>query len=164
MSRPLPVVLLVCCWLFACASPPPPPQPDPVPVEDKLDGRLGVLLQSYETAGIAGLSKRLKAMEADGIVHDGHLVKVDITATSAAVIPELQTALLNAGGRIETSFDNTLFGWLPIPALRNYTSKPEVWTIKISVPRSSPAVSSTGPASDGTTLQGVSNVRPQKHR
>lgn len=163
MTRPLLPVLLACTWLAACASDPPPP-PATVPVEDKLDGKLIELLQLHETGPAKALGKRLKALEAEGILHEGVSVKVDITATSSAVVPALDAALKKAGGRSETSFENTLYGWVPIPALRSYAMQAEVWTIKVSVPSTSPIAAPTGSTPDGRAKQGVTHGRLQKPR
>lgn len=170
MSRHLLSSLLACTWLAACASNPPPSipadesAPIPVPVEDKLDGKLTELLKLHESGSVQALRRRLKSMKDEGILHEGVAVKVNITATSAAVIPVLETALKKAGGRSETIFENILFGWVPIPALRSYAMQDEVWTIKMNVPSTSTISSPAASIPDDFEKQGVSHDRLQIHR
>lgn len=148
----LPAVL----WLAACTHTPAPP---PVPVENKLDASLRELLQLYETAGACAAERRLAALAPRGIAHDRLAVAVDITAIDADATALLQTGLSVAGGRLDTRFENHLYGWLPLPALRGYAQQDSVWSLATAVPTFAPLATPAKPIPDAAASAGARHVR-----
>ena len=98
----------------------------PVLLRDKLGAHLLALVEGHAAGGIERASSYAKSKGVDLL--EGR-VSVQVLAASDNDVPRLEQQIKNAGGSVQSRFENSIFAAIPVRALGAFAADDAVWRI-----------------------------------
>lgn len=130
--------------LKAAASPDKGSAPPPVPLREKLGAELLSLVKRYEASSDEG--ERIARLNGRELVTKS--VAVRVSAISEEDVNCLEQQIRDAGGSVESNFENSIFAVVPVEALRALAVSEAVWRVDPQRSLSAPPAP-TGPIPEG---------------
>lgn len=122
--------------LMSCSKPITPQDAEPktdstdtVPIEEKMDAKLLELLESTSDNKEDSTAKLIK--KNDLLISDFG-ISVTITTDKKEDVADISASIEEAGGKVTSSFENTIFAAIPVEFLRELASRKTVWYIAAS--------------------------------
>ena len=110
--------------------------PPSVPLREKLGAHLLALSTSYADGGSQAV--RTYARSA-GLDLPEQRVSVQVLAASEQDVAGLEQRILEAGGSVQSTFENSIFATLPVPALAAFARREGVWRMDMQRAALAPA-------------------------
>ena len=110
--------------------------PPSVPLREKLGAHLLALSTSYADGGSQAV--RTYARSA-GLDLPEQRVSVQVLAASEQDVAGLERRILEVGGSVQSTFENSIFATLPVPALAAFASGEGVWRMDMQRAALAPA-------------------------
>ena len=102
--------------------------PPSVPLREKLGAQLLSLVESYEDGG----SKSVLAYARSNSLDLTEMrVPIRVLAASEQDVNCLERQITDAGGSIESNFENSIFAAMPVDALRAFAASEAVWRVDV---------------------------------
>lgn len=96
----------------------------PPPLREKLGAHLLALSTSYTDGGLQAVQTYANSA---GLDLTEQRVSVQVLAVSQQDVLLLEQRIEEAGGSVQTTFENSIFATLPVPVLGAFASGEEVW-------------------------------------
>ena len=96
------------------------------PLREKLDAALFGLVESYAEGGS---DSALAHASSSGLDFSEGRVSVRVLAASAQGVECLERWIREAGGSVESEFENSIFASMPVGALRAFAASESVWRV-----------------------------------
>lgn len=96
-------------------------------LREKLDSSLLSLVESYEDGGSEAA---LAYAKSSGLDFGERRVSVHVFAASEQGIDFLKQRIVEIGGKVESSFENSVFASMPVDALRTFAAGEAVWRVE----------------------------------
>lgn len=98
-----------------------------VPLHERLDGSLLSLVESYEDGGAKAA---LAYAKSSGLDFGERRVSVRVLAASEQDADFLKRRIGEIGGKVESSFENSVFASMPVDVLRAFAASEAVWRVE----------------------------------
>ncbi len=118
-------VSLVGCGYFSGTGEEPVPEIDRALLEKKVDSRLLPLVEAH---GQSPLSP--EQMQQRGLLVSRHGVSVEIVVMQEQSVGMISEIILQAGGTVISSFEKSIYGYLPASAIGRLAAEEEVWAVR----------------------------------
>lgn len=110
--------------------------PPSVPLREKLGAHLLALSTSYADGGSQAVRTYARAA---GLDLPEQRVSVQVLAASEQDVAGLEQRILEVGGSVQSTFENSIFATLPVPALAAFASDEGVWRVDMQRTALAPA-------------------------
>ena len=110
--------------------------PPSVPLREKLGAHLLALSTSYADGGSQAVQTYARSA---GLDLPEQRVSVQVLAASEQDVAGLEQRILEAGGSVQSTFENSIFATLPVPALAAFARREGVWRMDMQRAALAPA-------------------------